>query len=81
MKKNNTHDSGYWNKDRCKEEALKYSHRKEFQRGCGSAYTAAQRHDWIDEVCSHMITNNKPSGYWTKEKCFIEQSSLSKSLH
>ena len=72
MKKDNTHDSGYWSKDRCHEEALKYSHRRDFQRGCGSAYTAATRHGWLDEICSHMIATAKPSGYWSRERCFEE---------
>ena len=63
MKKNNTHDSGYWTKVRCQEEAKKFSQRSEFERNCRSAATAARKHGWMDEICSHMITNSKPSGY------------------
>lgn len=72
MKKDNTHDSGYWTKDRCHEEALKYRYKRDFHRGCGSAYTAATRHGWLDEICSHMIATAKPSGYWSRERCFEE---------
>lgn len=72
MKKDNTHDSGYWTKERCREEALKYSRRKDFQRGRGSAYSAAIRHGWLDEICEHMKSTIKPRGYWTKKRCFEE---------
>ena len=72
MKKDNTHDNGYWTKERCYEEALKYSHRKEFQRGSGSAYSAAIRHGWLDDICEHMKLTTMPRGYWTKQRCFEE---------
>lgn len=80
MKKNNTHDSGYWTKERCQEEATKYSQRSEFERNCRSAATAARKHGWMDEICSHMITNSKPSGYWTKERCFVEARKYTSKL-
>ena len=72
MKKDNTHDSGYWTKEMCHEEALKYSHRRDFHRGCSGAYSAATKHGWLDEICTHMIATYKPSGYWSRERCFEE---------
>ena len=63
---------GYWTKERCHEEALKYMSKKEFCKKSGSAYTKAQEEKWIDEICSHIISNRKPSGYWSKERCAEE---------
>lgn len=48
------HPSGYWNKERCADEALKYEHRKDFDRGSPSAYAAASRNRWMEEICAHM---------------------------
>ncbi len=44
-----------WTKEKCQEEALKYSSRSEFSRGNGSAYAASNRNKWLDIICSHMI--------------------------
>ena len=46
---------GYWTKERCHQEALKYIHRKKFKHGSTSAYTRAQKKGFLDEICSHMI--------------------------
>lgn len=46
--------SGYWTKERCQEEALKYISRKEFGENSGSAYKKACINKWIDEICIHM---------------------------
>lgn len=44
----------YWSKQRCQEEALKYKTRTEFRNNSTGAASAAQKHGWIDEICSHM---------------------------
>jgi hypothetical protein len=46
--------TGYWNIDRCKIEALKYKTRYEFQCNSISAYSAAYKKGWLNELCSHM---------------------------
>ena len=53
-----------WTYDIIKEEASKYSSRREFELGCDGAYQAALRKGIIDEVCSHMELKVT---YWTKE--------------
>ena len=59
-----------WTLETCKEEALKYSTRREFKKVCGSAYETARIKGWLDEICKHMTTNPyKPRGYWTLETC------------
>jgi predicted GIY-YIG superfamily endonuclease len=49
--------NGYWTKERCKEESLKYSTRWEFGKNCISGYSSSYKNKWLDEVCSHMIKN------------------------
>jgi predicted GIY-YIG superfamily endonuclease len=61
--------NGYWTKERCREEALKYKTRGEFDKNTNSSYQIALRNGWLDEICSHMIQKRKPVGYWTKERC------------
>lgn len=57
---------GYWTKARCAEEALKYHKRVDFSRGSGSAYGAASKNGWLDDICSHMLHGHMK---WTKEAC------------
>ena len=45
---------GHWNKERCMEEAKKYSFRSDFMRKSGSAYNSCLQNKWVDEVCAHM---------------------------
>jgi hypothetical protein len=52
MKKPN----GYWNFEKCKEEALKYNTRSHFKNNSESAYVAAWQHKWLDEICNHMLS-------------------------
>lgn len=63
---------GYWNKERVRREALKYTTRTEFAiKSCG-AYTAALKKGWIDEVCSHMIV--KWQKKWANYKICCEEA-------
>lgn len=41
--------NGYWTKVRCREEALKYSSKKEFLKGCPAAHAASAKRGWLDE--------------------------------
>ena len=45
---------GYWTKERCAEEALKYEHRCDFEKYSKSAYVRAVKEKWIFEICEHM---------------------------
>jgi predicted GIY-YIG superfamily endonuclease len=69
--------NGYWTKERCANEAKKYSSRSEFQNSCSAACDASKRLNIWDEVCSHMKYINKPNGYWTKERCANEAKKYS----
>lgn len=58
----------YWNLERCKESALKYTTKKEWKTKEQSSYCAAQKHGWIDQCCGHMPYKT-PRNYWTLERC------------
>lgn len=58
----------YWTFDECKEEALKYSNKKDFRKKSMSHYTKCLSEKWLDDLCCHMI-NRKLSNYWTFERC------------
>ena len=60
---------GYWTKEKCLEDALKYKARTEWKKKSNSSYNSALKNGWSNECCKHMIEIIKPSGYWTKEKC------------
>lgn len=64
--------SGYWNKERCHEVALKYQSRSEFQKNDHTVYQAARSKGFLDDICGHMERLVKPNGYWTQEKCHEE---------
>lgn len=69
MRKKKRKPNGYWTKERCHEEALKYNLRSDFGAKSRVAYTISHKKGWIDDICSHMISLSKPKGYWTKERC------------
>lgn len=64
-----TNPKNYWSYENCKIEALKYNKLIDFEKTCQVAYKKALENKWLDSICIHMITNKKPKGYWTKEKC------------
>ncbi len=46
---------GFWTKEKCHEEALKYKTKVEFSKNCSSAYSISYTNKWLEEICSHMI--------------------------
>jgi len=60
---------GYWNKERCTEAAKKCKTRKQFSIEERSAYGAAVRCGFLDEICIHMEETKLPRGYWSKDRC------------
>lgn len=48
--------NGYWTKERCRDEALKYSTRTEFKNNSGSAYKISTDNNWIEDICSQYST-------------------------
>ncbi len=64
--------NGYWTKERCWEEAKKYSRRTDFQKYDKAAYSAAFKKGWLDDICSHMSSFDYEPSIWTKENCFAK---------
>jgi hypothetical protein len=65
--------NGYWTKERCGQEALKYKTRGEWQKNSSASYTSASKNGWVDELCQHMLYNKLPTNYWNdKERCTEE---------
>ena len=58
-----------WTKDAVFEEAKKYSTRKEFKKGCETAYKSALKNDWLNEMEWLKIVGNIK---WTKDAVFEE---------
>ena len=61
--------NGYWTKERCQEEALKYISKKEFNKKSRMVYKTSMENKWLGDICSHMVQIHKPKNYWTKENC------------
>ena len=62
---------GYWTFSRVRSVAKKYRKRSAFLYGTGSAYKAALRNGWLDEVCSHMTQRNsyeELSKFWSDDR-------------
>lgn len=68
------HPPGYWTKERCIENAKKYTERFKWQRASNSSYGSAFKNGWVEECAAHMIEVLKPSGYWNIKKNCIEDA-------
>ena len=69
--KNMKRPNGYWNKERVFAEGQKYKTKKEFEKGCRTAYQVALKNGWLKE----MTWFTRPTVYnkkWTKENVFAE---------
>lgn len=62
---------GYWNKETCLKEAIKYISRTEWASSGSDSYIAAKRRGIVEECCAHMIVD-KVELEWTKERCIEE---------
>ena len=57
----------FWTKEKCAEDALKYVNKSEFHIKSSPAYNSAYKNDWLNEICSHMIS--KYDKWTNKEIC------------
>lgn len=62
--------NGYWNREKCFDEAKKYSSRSEFKDGCQSAYYKALKYDWMDEYSWFIESATKEK--WSRQTCYEE---------
>ena len=69
------HEKGYWkNKENMMREARKYSTKKEFQKGNLTAFLAAYRYGYIDEMVWLIKQKQHKKKYWTYKH--IEEEAL-----
>lgn len=69
----NNKPSGYWTKEKCIEDALKYKDRSKWEKAKGSSHSISKRRNWYEECVAHMPLLNKPTGYWNiKENVLAE---------
>ena len=61
-----------WTEEMVKIEALKYKSKSEFKLKSSSAYIAARKNKWLNDVTNHMIIIRKPNNHWTLENCKTE---------
>lgn len=54
----------YWDEVKCHQEALKYKTKREFEKGCGSAYNSALKNKWFKKITKHMKKIIKSKNYW-----------------
>ena len=59
--------NGYWTKEKCHQEALRFNHKTDFATYSGGALKYAQKQGWVTDICSHMT--RKRHIQWTKEEC------------
>ena len=72
---NHKHPKGYWkNKENMMNEARKYSTKEEFQKGNLTAFLAAHRYGFIDEMDWLVKQKQHKKGYWTYDK--IEKEAI-----
>ena len=67
--------SGYWTYETCLAEAKKYNSRREFYKGCNSAYNVALKNGWLDNYTWFISTNELKKiirTKWTYETCYQE---------
>lgn len=63
--------NGYWTRERCYDEAKKYSLKADFEKGSNIAYQTARRNGWLDDY-TWLESRFKPMGYWNQENCYNE---------
>lgn len=59
---------GFWTFEKCKEDALKYTGKWEWQKKSVSAYNAAFKNKWIDKCTKHMVSSQRGYKYWDDYK-------------
>lgn len=61
--------NGYWTLERCKAEATKYDSIHQWNKANGSSYNTALKKGWVEQCTQHMVPTQKPTGYWTLDRC------------
>jgi hypothetical protein len=68
---------GFWSKEKCIEEAKKYNSKVDFRNHSSAAYGKAEKNNWLNEICSHIVEIKKPNNFWNLEMCLEEAKQYS----
>lgn len=68
MGKKEKKQKGYWTKEKCYEEALKYTSKSVFNTKSSGAYRAAKKNSWLSDYV--WFTN--PRAKWNYDTCYAE---------
>jgi predicted GIY-YIG superfamily endonuclease len=60
-----------WTKEKCIQEALKYTNRSDFIKFSSRAYEILRMDGSLDIACKHMKNPHKSAFKWTKEMCHV----------
>ena len=64
-----------WTKDKCFEEAKKYSKRSDFQKNASQAFHVAIENGWIEEMgWLKKKAERRPNGYWKNKENFMKEA-------
>ena len=62
--------NGYWDKEHCMEDSIRFHSTKEWNKNSSGSYNSAKKNGWYEECKSNMVIQFKHK--WTKEKCLKE---------
>ena len=74
IKSKNYKPKGYWTKELCQIEALKYNDKSEWYKNHLTSYNAAYKYGWLDECSTHFVQKNNQKGYWNVKKHVLEEA-------
>jgi len=61
-----------WTKEKCSKICDNYNFFIEFRKNEPKVYDVLLRKKWLNDLCSHMIREIAPKGYWNKKRCLSE---------
>lgn len=63
----------FWNKEECIDAANQCKTKSEFIERFRGAYSSALKNNWLYDICMHMVSSQKPKGFWNdKNNCIVE---------
>jgi hypothetical protein len=70
---------GYWNYERCKEQALLFTYMNEWMKKSPGSYKCARKNGWLKELSPHFVSPVRTK--WTKDDCIEDAKRFKKPSH
>ena len=74
IKNKNYKPKGYWTKELCQIEALKYNDKSEWYKNHLTSYNAAWKYGWFEECSTHFVQKNSQKGYWNVKEHVLKEA-------